>query len=174
MQEMQAGLNPGSGRSFGGRNDNPLQYSCLENSMERGAWQFLDDSVDKESACNVGDTDSIPGLGGCSGSRKWQLICWRRDRLPSPLFLSFLCDSVGKESACNVEALGSIPELGRSPGEGKGYPLWYSGLENPIDSIVHRVAKSGTRLRNFDFWCSCLKNPEDRGVWQATVQRVAD
>ena len=33
------GLIPGSGRSPGGGNDNPLQYSYLENSMERGAWQ---------------------------------------------------------------------------------------------------------------------------------------
>ena len=133
MQEMQAGLNPGSGRSFGGRNDNPLQYSCLENSMERGAWQFLDDSVDKESACNVGDTDSIPGLGGCSWSRKWQLICWRRDRLPSPLFLSFLCDSDGKESACSEGDLGSTLGLGISPAEGNGNPLQYSWLENSVD-----------------------------------------
>ena len=39
-------------------------------------------------------------------------------------------NSVGKESACNAEHLGSIPGLGRSPGEGKGYPLQYSGLEN--------------------------------------------
>ena len=93
--------------------------------------------------------------------------------LPTPLFLSFLCGSVGKESACNAGVLGSIPELGRSPGEGKGYPLWYSVLENLIDSIVPGVSKSGTQLSDFDFWCSCLKNPEDRGVWQATVQRVA-
>ena len=33
------GLIPESGRSPGGRNDNPLQYSCLENPMDRGAWQ---------------------------------------------------------------------------------------------------------------------------------------
>ena len=44
--------------------------------------------------------------------------------------------SAGQESACNVEDLGSISELGRSPGEGKGYPLQYSGLENSIDCIV--------------------------------------
>ena len=47
-----------------------------------------------------------------------------------------------KESACNVGDLGSIPGLGRSPGEGNGYPLQYSGLENSVDCIVHRVAKS--------------------------------
>ena len=47
--------------------------------------------------------------------------------------LGFPCGSAGKESACNVEDLGSIPGLGRSPGEGKGYPLQYSGLENSMD-----------------------------------------
>ena len=54
--------------------------------------------------------------------------------------------SVGKESACNAGDPGSIPGLGRSPGEGKGYPLQYSSLENSVDCIVHGVAKSRTRL----------------------------
>ena len=39
----------------------------------------------------------------------------------------------GKESACNVADQGSIPGLGKSPGEGNGYPLQYSGLENSMD-----------------------------------------
>ena len=59
--------------------------------------------------------------------------------------------SVGKESAYNVEDLGSIPGLERSPGEGKGYPLQYSGLENAMDCMVHRVAKSQTQLSDFHF-----------------------
>ena len=50
--------------------------------------------------------------------------------------------SAGKESASNVEDLGLIPGLGRSPGEGKGCPLQYSGLENSMDCIVHGVAES--------------------------------
>ena len=54
------------------------------------------------------------------------------------VFLGFPCGSAGKESTCNAGDLGSIPELGRTPGEGKGYPLQYSGLEN---SIVHGVTK---------------------------------
>ena len=49
-----------------------------------------------------------------------------------------------KESTCNVGDLGSIPGLGRSPGEGKGYPLQYSGLENFMDCTVHAVTKSRT------------------------------
>ena len=47
--------------------------------------------------------------------------------------MGFPCGSVGKESACNMGDLGSIPGLGRSPGEGKGYLLRYSGLENSMD-----------------------------------------
>ena len=47
----------------------------------------------------------------------------------------------GKESACNVGDLGFIPGLGRAPGEGKGYLLQYSGLENSMDCIAHGVTK---------------------------------
>ena len=65
-------------------------------------------------------------------------IRWRRDRLRIPEFLGFPCGSAGKESTCNAGGLGSIPGLGRSPGEGKGDPLQYSGLENSMDCIVHR------------------------------------
>ena len=59
--------------------------------------------------------------------------------------------SDGKESACNAGDLGLIPGLGRSPGEGKGYPLQYSGLENSTDCIVHGVAKGQARLSDFHF-----------------------
>ena len=59
----------------------------------------------------------------------------------------FPCSSAGKESACNAGDLGSIPGLGRSLGEGKGYPLQYSGLENSMDYIDRGTAKSQTRLR---------------------------
>ena len=57
--------------------------------------------------------------------------------------------SAGKEYACNAGALGSIPGEGRSAGEGKGYPLQYSGLENSMDYTVHGVSKSLS-----DFHCS--------------------
>ena len=49
-----------------------------------------------------------------------------------------------KKSACNTGDHSSIPGLGQSPGERKGYPFQYSGLENPMDCIVHKVAKSQT------------------------------
>ena len=57
--------------------------------------------------------------------------------------MGFPCGSAGKESACSGD-LGSIPRLGRSPGEGKGYPLHYSGLENSMDCIVPGIEKSWT------------------------------
>ena len=63
----------------------------------------------------------------------------------------FPASSVGKESACKAGDPSSIPGWGRSPGEGKGYPLQYSGLENPMDCIVHGVAKSRTQLSDFHF-----------------------
>ena len=59
-----------------------------------------------------------------------------------PCTKGYPCGSAGKESTCNVEDLGLIPGLGRSPGEGKGYPLQYSGLENSMGYTVHGVAKS--------------------------------
>ena len=76
-------------------------------------------------------------------------ICWRRDKLPSPIFMGFPCGSDGKESTCNAEDLGLIPGLGRSAGEGKGYPLQYSGLEIYMDCIVHGVTKNWTLLNDF-------------------------
>ena len=63
------------------------------------------------------------------------------------------------QSACNARDPGSIPGWGRSAGEGIGYPLQYSDLENSMDCTVHGVAKCRTRLSNFHFqlvhscWC---------------------
>ena len=78
-------------------------------------------------------------------------IPWRRDGLPTPVFLDFPSGSAGKESTHNMGDLGSIPGLRRSPGKGKSYPLRYSGLENSMDYTVHGVTKSRTRLRDFHF-----------------------
>ena len=66
--------------------------------------------------------------------------------------LSSILGSAGKESACNVGDLGSTPGLGRSPGEGNGYPLQYSGLENSIDCVAQGVTKSWTRLSDFQLY----------------------
>ena len=78
-------------------------------------------------------------------------ICWRRDRLPTQVFLGFPCGSADKDSICNVGDLGSIPGLGRSPAKGKGYPLQYSSLENSMDCTGQEVAKSRTWLSDFHF-----------------------
>ena len=105
----------------------------------------------------------------------------------STVFLDFPDSSVGKESACNAGDLGSIPGLGRSPGEGHGYLLQYSGLENSIDvyvcvcvcvwcpkSFIYYVSMMLPREGNGNpLQYSCLENPMDRGAWQATVHVVA-
>ena len=98
----------------------------------------------------MGDPGSIPGSGR---SR-------RRDRLSTTVFLGFPGGSAGKESTCNAGDLGSIPGWEDSPGEGKGYLLQYSGLENSIDCVVHGVAKSQTQLSDFHFQSGYTQNSE--------------
>ena len=96
---------------------------------------FPDSSVGKEFACNAGDPSSIPGLGrsigqgiGCPFQYSWaSLVAQLVKNLPT--MQKTWVQSVGREDP---------------PGEGKGYPLQYSGLENSMDSIVHGVAKSQT------------------------------
>ena len=66
--------------------------------------------------------------------------------MPSPLRIPWISRGWSSASAYSVRGLGSIPGLERSPGEGKGYPLQYSGQENSMD---YGVAKSWTRLSNF-------------------------
>ena len=65
--------------------------------------------------------------------------------------LGFSCGSAGKESTCNGGDLGLIPRLGRPPGEGEGYPLQFSGLENSMACIFHEFAKSWTWLSHSHF-----------------------
>ena len=62
--------------------------------------------------------------------------------------MGFPGGSEGKKYACNAGDPGSVPGLGRSSGEGNGYPLQYSGLENSMDrawqATVHGVIKNQT------------------------------
>ena len=99
--------------------------------MDRGAWQAAVYRV----------TKSWAKLKRLSMHTKniFTKSCFHR----LPLWLNW--------SACNAGDLSWIPGLGRSPGEGKGYPLQYFGLENSMDYIVHGVTKSRTRLSNFYF-----------------------
>ena len=108
--------------------------SCVLLSLGMG---FPGGSGGKESACNVGEPTPVflpgdPWWAAVSG------ITQSRTRLKR----------LSSSSSSNVGDLGLIPGLGRSPGEGKGYPLQYCGLENSMDYIVHGVTKSQTRLNN--------------------------
>ena len=69
--------------------------------------------------------------------------------LPVTQLNDYSNSSVGKESSFNAGYLGPIPVFRRSPGEGKGYPLQHSGLENSTDCTVHGIAKSRTLLSDF-------------------------
>ena len=100
-------------------------------------------------------------LVGTFGNSNWK--AWADGHLIFTRSLraeGFLRGSAGKESACDVGHLGSVPGLGRSRGEGNSYPLKNSGLENSMDCIVHRVAKSWTRLSNFHFSLPFSKCPQ--------------
>ena len=82
----------------------------------------------------------------------------------------FPCGSAGKESTCSTGDLGSIPELGRCPGEGKGSPPQYSGPENSMDCIVHRVTKSQTRLSDSHYHYTCYIHLLDIQAYQNETQ----
>ena len=81
-------------------------------------------------------------------------IHWRRDRLPTPVFLGFPCGSVGKESTCNAGEPGSIPGWGRSPEEGNDYPLQYACLENSMDRGAWKATVQGCRESDTMEWLS--------------------
>ena len=114
---------PGSGRSPGEGNGNPLQDSCLENPMDRGACQATVYGVPKSCTWLSDFTSHYTELG-----------------------LS------GKESTCDAGDTGLIPESGRSPGGGHGNPLPYSCLEHCMDRVAwwatfHGVDKRQTGLK---------------------------
>ena len=95
------GLIPELRRSPGEGNGNPLQYSCLGNPMDRGAWQVTVHGIAKSrtwlNRFSLSHHKAAFGRGLC------------------------ICGSAGKESACNMGDLSSIPGLGRSPGEGNSH-----------------------------------------------------
>ena len=127
---------PGLGRFPGGGQGNPLQYSCLENLMDRGAgWAPV-------HGVAQGQTQLKLSLHAC--------YVWE-DAL-----LSLWVVLVIKNPPANTGHLGdtgSIPGSGRSPGEGNGNPLQYSCLENPMDkgawrATADKIEKSQTRQKD--------------------------
>ena len=89
---------------------------------------------------------------------------------PSLSTQGFPGGSAGKESTCNAGDPRSIPGLGRSAGEGDGYPLQYSGLENPMDRGVWRatvcgVTNGGTRLSDVRFHFTFLSTQNQGSGW---------
>ena len=96
----------------------------------------------------------------CSTSFFQTGSCFLKETDFLPVTFDWSCVTDGKESACHVRDPGLIPGLGRSPGEGRGYPLQYSCLENFMDreawqTTVHGIAKSRIWLSDyhFHFWC---------------------
>ena len=90
--------------------------------------------------------------------------------IPEMNLFHFPGSSVGEESACSIGDPGSVPGLGRSPGEGTGYPLQNSGLENSMDCIVHGVTKSWTQLSDFHTQLHvCLVRTENYGTLEPAL-----
>ena len=104
---------------------------------------FPNSSVGKEFTCNARDPGSITGSGRSAGEGIGYALHYSWASLVAQLV---------KNPPAMPETWGSIPGLGRSPGERKGYPFQYSGLENSMDCIVHEIAKSWTRLSDFNFF----------------------
>ena len=130
--------------TLGEGNGNPLQSSCLENPRDGGDWW----------AAVYGVTQSRTQLKRCSSSSSSN----NSTLLLPLLFLNKSKKSKNKKRASlvaqlvkNPRDLGSVPGLGRSPGEGKGYPLQYAGLENSMDYTVHKESDT-TEWLSLCFW----------------------
>ena len=121
------GSTPASGRPPGGGHSTPLQYSCLENPMDRRDWWATVHSAPQ----NQTRLKWLSTKGSGRGSRTSLLFMHLMFILV--IWGGFPHNSVGKEPACNAGDLGLIPGSGRSPGVGNGNQLQYSYLENSID-----------------------------------------
>ena len=120
---------PGSGRSTGGGHSNPLQHSCLENPMDRGAWRATVHRVAK------------------SWTRLKQLSMHAHTLPPMPNhqiyhYIGLPWGLMVNNSPANTGDVGSTPGSGTSPGEGNGNPFQYFCLGNPVDrgawqALVH-------------------------------------
>ena len=141
--------------------DRACLYSCLENSMDRGAWQatvhgITESDTTKQLArththsnththTRFRTSPSYLHVPTCKYDRERRMQGQEKHCIGIP------DSSVGEESTCNAVDPGSIPGLGRSLGEGRGYTLQYSGMENSMDCIVHGFTNSRPRRSNFHF-----------------------
>ena len=163
--------------SFEEGNDTPLQYSCLENPMDGGAWWAAVHGVTKSQARLIDFTFTfhfhtlekemathssvlawrIPGTEEPSGllSMGSHRVGHDWSDLAAMLSLGFLGGARGKEPTCQCrrhKAHRFNPWVRKIPGGGHGKTLQYSCLEIPMDreawqATVHRVAKNWTRLK---------------------------
>ena len=134
----ELGSIPGLGRSLGGGNGNPLQYSCLENPMDRGAWWAAAHGSQRV---------------GHNLANKQQRALGRGDRDHLCAKCSILVDlrslsvtTFGyqvKNLPANAGDSGLIPGSGRSLGKGNGNPLQYSCLENLMDRSLAGYSPPG-------------------------------
>ena len=99
---------------------------------------FPDSSVGKESACNAGDPDSIPG----SGRSPREGIGYPLHYYWVSLGAQLVKNPPGKESPCNAGDLGSIPGLGRFPREGIPTPVFWPGEFHGLDSPWGRKSQT--------------------------------
>ena len=125
------GLIPGSGRSPGGGNGKPLQYSCLENPMDREAW--------------------LPTVHGVQSVRH----DWATEHAHMGLVAVWHVGS----SQTRDWTLASCTGGGRAPGEGNGNPLQYSWLENPMDRGTWWATESMGLQRVRHSWASNTSLP---------------
>ena len=132
-----------------------MRETCTEGRLGEETWRVF--HVEAEDWRETATSPGMPKI--VSNYQPLE----ERHGIDSPTQHSF-DRSAGEESACSAGDLGSIPGLGRSPGEGKGYPLQHSGLENSMDCTVYGVVKSQTRLSNFHFTAFQRSTPADTSI----------
>ena len=125
------GSTPGSWRAPGGGHGNPLKYSCLKNTVNRGAWRA---TVHKVAKSQTQPKQLSTHSRWCAQLWNWGIYQHCR---------SFPSVSVGKESVCSAGDPGLIPGSGRSPREGNGKAVQYSCLGNPMDRGTWRATFNG-------------------------------
>ena len=162
---------PGWGKFPGKGNGNPLPVFLPEKSHGQRnlegyslllffSCSFVSDSLQPHGLQHARLPCSSPPPGVCSNSCPLSRWC---HSIISSFVIPFPDSSGGKESARNAGDMGSIPGLGRSPGEGKGYPLQYSGLKK---NIVHGVGQESDKTEWLSLSLPAFKLSQHRGLFQ--------